>query len=79
MQPSDIFLLARKLGRDEICIRFTATTFCEKIRGKDGIEYLGEGHIKDMDTFAKLFQLPDPDDENQRLARGFGPRRRRCI
>lgn len=56
--------LARKLGRDEISIRFTAPTFCEKIRGKDGIEYLGEGYIKDMDAFAELFHLPDPDDKS---------------
>lgn len=60
--------LARKLGRDEICIRFTAPTFCEKIRGEDGIEYSGDGYIKDMDAFAKLFRLPDPEDE-----RLYGP------
>ena len=56
--------LARKLGRDEISIRFTAPTFYEKIRGKDGIDYLGGGYIKDMDAFAKLFHLPDPYDES---------------
>jgi len=55
--------LARLLGRDEISIRFTAPTFCEKILGADGLVFPGEGHIKDMDTFNRLFQLPDPDDD----------------
>lgn len=55
--------LARLLGRDEISIRFTAPTFCEKIVGADGQLFPGEGYIKDMDAFKRLFRLPDPDDD----------------
>lgn len=55
--------LARLLGRDEISIRFTAPTFCEKLVGADGLIFPGEGYINSMDAFAKHFKLPDPDDD----------------
>lgn len=55
--------LARMLGRDEISIRFTAPTFCEKLVGADGQLFPGEGYINSMDAFHKHFHLPDPDDD----------------
>ena len=55
--------LSRLLGRDEISIRFTAPTFCEKLRGADGHLFPGKGYVTNMDEFAKNFKLPDPDDD----------------
>jgi uroporphyrinogen decarboxylase len=56
--------LSRLLGRDEISFRFTAPTFCEKLVGAGGQVFTGQGYIKDMDAFKKLFRLPDPDDDD---------------
>ena len=55
--------LSRLLGRDEISIRFTAPTFCEKHVGADGLVFPGEGFITSMDAFQEHFHLPDPDDD----------------
>ena len=55
--------LARMLGRDEVSLRFTAPTFCEKLVGADGHVFPGQGHINSMEAFAEKFKLPDPDDD----------------
>ncbi len=56
--------LSRKLGRDEISVRFTAPVFCEMMMGADGIRFPGEGYINNMDAFQKHFHLPDPEDDD---------------
>ena len=56
--------LARKLGRHEIAVRMTAPTFSEQLVGADGHVFPGEGFITDMDKFAELFKLPDPEDDS---------------
>ena len=56
--------LARLLGRDEISIRFTAPTFCEKLINEDGQTFSGDGYINSMDAFKKIFHLPNPDDND---------------
>ena len=55
--------LARLLGRDDICFRFTAPTFSAKSVGKDGQSFAGDGLIKTMDDFKTRFFLPDAEDD----------------
>lgn len=54
--------LSRLLHRDNISFRLIAPTFSEKLKGKDGQPFTGEGLIKNMDDFRNKFSLPDPED-----------------
>jgi uroporphyrinogen decarboxylase len=55
--------LSRLLHRDNISFRLIAPTFSKKEKGKGGQLFVGDGLIKTMDDFRKIFSLPDPDDD----------------
>jgi len=55
--------LSRLLHRDNISFRLIAPTFSKKEKGKEGQLFVGDGLIKTMDDFRKIFFLPDPEDD----------------
>jgi uroporphyrinogen decarboxylase len=56
--------LSRLLHRDNISFRLIPPTFSKKERGKEGQLFVGDGLIKTMDDFRKMFWLPDPEDHS---------------
>lgn len=56
--------LSRLLHRDNISFRLLAPTFSKKQSGMGGQLFVGEGRIKTMDDFRKIFFLPDPEDDS---------------
>jgi uroporphyrinogen decarboxylase len=56
--------LSRLLHRDNISFRLLAPTFSKKEKGKEGQLFVGDGLIKTMDDFRKIFSLPDPEDDS---------------
>jgi uroporphyrinogen decarboxylase len=56
--------LSRLLHRDNISFRLLAPTFSEKQNGMGGQLFVGDGRIKTMDDFHKIFFLPDPEDDS---------------
>jgi len=56
--------LSRLLQRDNISFRLIAPTFSNKEKGKAGQLFVGDGLIKTMDDFRKIFSLPDPEDDS---------------
>jgi uroporphyrinogen decarboxylase len=56
--------LSRLLHRDNISFRLLAPTFSEKQSGMGGQLFVGNGLIKTMDDFRKIFFLPDPEDDS---------------
>jgi hypothetical protein len=56
--------LSRLLHRDNISFRLIAPTFSKKEKGKEGQLFAGDGLIKTMDDFRKMFSLPNPEDDS---------------
>jgi hypothetical protein len=56
--------LSRLLHRDNISVRLIPPTFSKKEKGKEGQLFVGDGLIKTMDDFRKMFSLPDPEDNS---------------
>jgi uroporphyrinogen decarboxylase len=56
--------LSRLLHRDNISFRLLPPTFSKKEKGKEGQLFVGDGLIKTMDDFGKIFSLPDPEDDS---------------
>ena len=56
--------LSRLLHRDNISFRLIAPTFSKKEKGKEGQLFVGDGLIKTMDDFRKIFFLPDPENDS---------------
>jgi uroporphyrinogen decarboxylase len=55
--------LATRLGADNICFVLRAPVYAEKLPGKDGRLFYGEGQIRSEADLAML-QLPDPYDDS---------------
>jgi uroporphyrinogen decarboxylase len=56
--------LSRLLHRDNISFRLLPPTFSKKERGKEGQVFVGDGLIKTMDDFQKIFSLPNPAEDS---------------
>jgi len=62
-QVEDDKRLSRLLHRDNISVRLIPPTFSKKEKGKEGQPFVGDGLIKTMDDFRKMFSLPDPKSD----------------
>lgn len=62
--PEEEKNLSRLLHRDNISFRITPPTFSKQEKGAQGQVFVGDGLIKTMDDFQKIFSLPDPEDDS---------------
>lgn len=56
--------LSRLLHRDNISFRLLPPTFSKIEKGIQGQLFVGDGFIKTMDDFQKIFSLPNVDDDS---------------